>query len=211
MKILYRLISKFFSLAFFPASSVSTTHAGLTAAAALYRNATSSMLQQHHQNSFSQYTSSSNEGQLSPAAVLAAASLNVRDVPHHQSLFPVPPPMFAPLYLNKETLNSSPQNIGTPSPFGIDSLRSIAVSVNEPSKTQNTVPSSNLPESSGPFSNPSSSSSTGKEAPFKTDFIRRQVDASNSHIPKQHSIGDKISHWSPECSCPKDSTPVRYV
>lgn len=35
------------------------------------------------------------------------------------------------------------------------------------------------------------------------------MDASNSHIPKQYSIGDKISHWSPECSCPKDSTPVR--
>ena len=191
--------------------SISTTQPGLTAAAALYRNATSSMLQHQHPNSLSQYTSTANDGHLSTAAVLAAASLNVRDAGHHQSLFPVPPPIFAPLYLNKEVGNAAPQTIGTPSsPFSIDSLRSIAVSSNEQPKPLSNHQSSNLPEPSIPFHNLSNSSSTGKESSPKQDLIRRSVDASDLKISKSSVYENGMIKRSFECSCDRNSDEERY-
>ena len=170
------------------------------------------MLQHQHPNSLSQYTSTANDGHLSTAAVLAAASLNVREVGHHQSLFPVPPPIFAPLYLNKEVGNAVPQNIGAPSsPFSIDSLRSIAVSSNEQPKSQSNLQSSNLPEPSTPFHNLSNSSSIGKESSPKRDLIRRNVDAADSKMSKNSSHENGMMNRSFECSCDKNSNEERYL
>ena len=170
------------------------------------------MLQHQHPNSLSQYTSTSNDGHLSPAAVLAAASLNVREVGHHQSLFPVPPPIFAPLYLNKEVGNEAPQTVGaTSSPFSIDSLRSIATSSNEQPKSQSNLQSSNLPEPSTPFHNLSNSSSIGKESSPKRDLIRRNVDASDSKISKNSLNENDMINRSFECSCEKNSDKDRYL
>ena len=169
------------------------------------------MLQHQHPNSLSQYTSTSNDGHLSPAAVLAAASLNVREVGQHPPLFPVHPPIFAPLYLNKEVGNAAPQTIGAPSsPFSIDSLRSIAVSSNEQPKSQSNIQSSNLPEPSNPFHNLSNSSSIGKEFSPKRDMIRRNVDASDSKNSKNSFNENGMIKRSFECSCDKSSDEERY-
>ena len=185
--------------AFFPASSVSVSHPGLTAAAALYRSATSSLLQTQHQNSFSQYTPTSNENTISQAAVLAAATL--RDVNSHAPLFPTPPPNFAPLYLSKELGH---QSLPAPTtPFGIDPIKNTTATV-EPPKDSKMLSSSNIAESSVIHS-------PTKTSYFKPLAIQRNSDQMKSN-PSDHSLHK--GHYrkrSPSCTCIKENDLQRYV
>ena len=197
----------FIFLAFSPATNVSISHPGLTAAAALYRSATSSLLQHPHQNTFPQYPSISSENQLTPAAVFAAATLNARDVAPHSSLFPVGAPLFSPLYLNKENGHQASSTIASPiSPFGIESLRSVESSNDEEHKGR--APATTLVDTcivSRPLSDHKSAPS------FRENIIQRKPQVIESDTSKRYTSEFQIERRPPSCSCPNGHYEQRFV